>query len=90
MRKDDILEFLGLFRYVACQNMDALVAKKLKEIVGAENLLDSQEARISYSYDATAMKPQLPEAVVRPSTAEQISEIVKLANEEKIPIVPRG
>lgn len=63
---------------------------KLREVIGRENVLDSQETRIAYSYDATAMKPQLPEVVVRPSTAGQISEIVELANEEKIPIVPRG
>ncbi|MGA2625275.1 MAG: FAD-linked oxidase C-terminal domain-containing protein [Bacteroidota bacterium] len=64
--------------------------KKLKEIVGPENLLDSPEARISYSYDAAALKPQLPIAAVRPSTAEQISQIVKLANEEGFSVVPRG
>lgn len=70
--------------------MKPSVHKKLKEIVGSENVLDSSEARIAYSYDATAMAPQLPLAAVRPSTAEQIALIVRLANEEKFPIVPRG
>lgn len=70
--------------------MTAVILKKLREIVGAENVFDSLEARIAHSYDATAMKPQLPEAVIRPSTAKEVSEIVQLANEEKIPIVPRG
>lgn len=64
--------------------------KKLREIVGTENVLDSDEARIAYSYDATAARSQLPVAVIRPSTAEQISEIVKLANEERFAVVPRG
>ena len=64
--------------------------KKLKEIVGHENVFDSQEVRIAYSYDSTAMKPQLPAAVVRPSDAGEVSEIVKLANEERFSIVPRG
>ena len=63
---------------------------KLKEIVGTENVLDSQEALIAYSYDATAMKPQFPLAVIRPSSAKEISRIVQLANEEKFSIVPRG
>ncbi|MBI3765575.1 MAG: FAD-binding protein, partial [Ignavibacteriales bacterium] len=70
--------------------MNASILKRMRAIVGSENVLDSLESRIAYSYDATAMKPQLPEVVVRPSTAEQISEIVKLANEENFPIVPRG
>lgn len=63
---------------------------RLKEIVGPENFLDSQESLIAYSYDATAMQPQLPAAVVSPATADQISKIIHLANEERFPIVPRG
>ncbi len=66
------------------------VIRKLKELVTEENVLDSLESRIAYSYDATAMKPQLPDAVIRPSNAEQISRIVRLANEEKFSIIPRG
>jgi len=69
---------------------DALIRNKLREIVGREHVLDSLESRIAYSYDATAMKPQMPNAVVRPSTAEEISRIVSLANEERFSIVPRG
>lgn len=64
--------------------------KKLREIVGRENVLDSDEARIAYSYDATAARSQLPEAAVRPSSPEQISQIVRLANEEQFAIVARG
>src|SRR6267143_2918074 len=66
------------------------VLKKVREIVGSDNFLDSPESLIAYSYDATAIKPQLPVAIVRPSTAEQISQILTLANEERFPIVPRG
>ncbi|HUL44891.1 MAG TPA: FAD-linked oxidase C-terminal domain-containing protein [Bacteroidota bacterium] len=70
--------------------MDPAVLGKLREIVGTENVLDSAESRIAYSYDAAAMKPQLPAAVVRPSTSHQISRILELANLEKFPVVPRG
>jgi glycolate oxidase len=70
--------------------MTPAAIKKLREIVGAENVLDSPESLISYSYDATAMKPQLPAAAVIPSRAEQISAILRLANEERFPVVPRG
>lgn len=66
------------------------VLKKLREIVGASNVLESPESRVAYSYDATAMQPQLPLAAIRPSTAEEISRIVILANETGLPIVPRG
>ncbi|HEY6192221.1 MAG TPA: FAD-linked oxidase C-terminal domain-containing protein [Bacteroidota bacterium] len=64
--------------------------RKLKEIVGPENFLDSQESLIAYSYDATAIEPQLPAAIVSPSNAEQVCRIIRLANEERFPVVPRG
>lgn len=69
---------------------EALILRRLREIVGNQNVLDSAESRISYSYDATAMKPQLPLAAVRPSTPIEISRILQLANEERFPVVPRG
>ena len=39
---------------------------------------------------ATPIFQQLPEAIVFPENEEQISDIVKLANQEKFNIVPRG
>ncbi len=70
--------------------MNTRAVLKLKEIVGAENVMTSAESRIAYSYDATAMEPRLPEAVVRPASSDQIPEIVRLANEEQFGVVPRG
>ncbi len=70
--------------------MTTAAIKKLREIVGAENVLESPESLISYSYDATAMKPQLPAAAAVPSGADQVSAILRLANEERFPVVPRG
>lgn len=70
--------------------MTPLQKEKLKKIVGANNYLDSHEDRLCYSYDGTPIFQQLPEAVVFPESEEQISTIVKLANQEKFNIVPRG
>ena len=64
--------------------------QKLKSIVGRENYLDSPEDRIAYSYDGTPLLHQLPQAILIPRTTEQISEILRLANEERFAIVPRG
>jgi glycolate oxidase len=66
------------------------VKAKLKLIAGAGNYFDTYEDRLSYSYDGTPIYQQLPEAVIFPDDEKQISEIVKLANEEKFNIVPRG
>ena len=65
------------------------IAKELNNIVGKENITTSREDLICYSYDATNQK-FLPDAVVFPKSAEEISLILKLANREAFPVIPRG
>jgi glycolate oxidase len=68
----------------------ASLIDRLNHILGKENVLTSREAMVAYSYDATNMWTHLPDAVVLPSDAGQISEILKLASLEKVPVTPRG
>lgn len=70
--------------------MNNQLKEKIKSIVGSKNYFDSVEDRLSYSYDATAIYNQMPEVVVFPDNEEQISKILKLANEELFNVVPRG
>jgi glycolate oxidase len=63
---------------------------KLRRIVGKENVLSTQEELLTYSYDATNLWRSLPDVVVLPSSAREISAILKLANESGIPVTPRG
>ncbi|MFH1484754.1 MAG: FAD-linked oxidase C-terminal domain-containing protein [Chloroflexota bacterium] len=69
--------------------LEKRILDKLASIVGKEDLFTSPEDLVCYSYDATPT-PHLPDAVVLPSSVEEISSVLKLANEEKIPVVPRG
>lgn len=64
--------------------------EKLRDIVGAENYLDSAEDKIAYSYDGTPLLQQLPLAVLIPRNATEISQILKIANEQQFAVVPRG
>jgi len=66
------------------------IATQLEGIVGKANVLTSQEALTAYSYDGTTSWQHEPDIVVFPTTTEQISQIMKLANKEKIPVTPRG
>ncbi len=66
------------------------VLRKISQIAGRNNYLDSQEDRISYSYDGTPLLHSLPDAIVIPQTKEQISDMLALANEEHFAVVPRG
>jgi glycolate oxidase len=63
---------------------------QLIAIVGPKNYEDSKASRLVYSYDATPNMQALPDAVLSPRSTKEVSEIVKLCNEHKIPIVPRG
>ncbi|ERM92596.1 FAD-binding protein [Caldanaerobacter subterraneus subsp. yonseiensis KB-1] len=69
------------------------IVEELKKIVGANNVIyDDPDALEAYSHDEVAEKhyAHMPEAVLKPSSAEEIAQIVRLANKYKIPITPRG
>jgi glycolate oxidase len=59
------------------------------DIVGEDNFSDKIEDRIPYSYDAS-INVYRPDALIWPETAEQISQIVTIANQKGVPIIPRG
>ena len=65
------------------------IVKELKNIVGPAYLSTLPEDMVTYSYDAT-QREVLPWAVARPVSAQEVSEILRLANRELFPVVPRG
>jgi glycolate oxidase len=69
--------------------LEPRIIQNLQEIVGAKNVSTARADLICYSYDATQQQ-FLPEVVVHPGSAEEISQILKLANRERIPVFPRG
>jgi glycolate oxidase len=69
--------------------LDSRILKILQGIVGAENVSTDKADLICHSYDATQQK-HLPDVVVYPATAAEISLILKMANTEKVPVFPRG
>lgn len=66
------------------------VKQRLIDAVGRENVLDSNESKLVYSYDATPGFQSMPDAIVQPGTTEDVVEIVKICNATKTPIVARG
>jgi len=59
-------------------------------IVGDDFVLTSPSQMIPYSHDASPAEPSMPSAVLLPGSAEEVSEIVKLANRYRVPLVPSG
>ncbi|HMQ68534.1 MAG TPA: FAD-linked oxidase C-terminal domain-containing protein [Ignavibacteria bacterium] len=66
------------------------IIEKLKKIAGDEFVILDEDSLKLYSKDYTENLSFNPEVIVKPKKTIQISEILKLANEEKIPVVPRG
>jgi glycolate oxidase len=65
------------------------ILKKLQDIVGKDFVSNDKADLICYSYDAT-QRQFLPEVVVHPGNVEEISQIMRLANETGTPVFPRG
>lgn len=58
-------------------------------LVGRKNVIGDGLRLLSYSYDASQTRGA-PDIVVRPSSTEEVSEILRTANEAKLPVTPRG
>ncbi len=65
------------------------VARKLRHLLDRDAVLDRREDLMLYEYDAGVQRAT-PGLVVFPRTTEHVSEIVKLAHQARIPVVPRG
>lgn len=70
---------------------------KLSRIVGADRVKTDKMERLLHNHDLAPLPPlmemgfkMMPDAVVRPASAKEVSDIIQLANRELIPIVPRG
>ena len=69
--------------------MEESIKKALIDITGQANFTDQLIDMVTYSYDASDHAHR-PDAAVWPTNTEQVSKILALANEHRIPVVPRG
>ena len=66
------------------------MAVQLENIVGQPFVFTDEATRNHYGHDETEDYLFPPSVVVKPGTALEISAIMKLANEYKVPVVPIG
>jgi len=69
------------------------ILEALEIIVGASGLLAGDpDAMQDYAHDEVAGEryAHMPDVVVKPDAADQVSQILKMANQERIPVTPRG
>ena len=63
--------------------------EKLKAIVGAQNVLSDPADLYIYGSDSSVHQA-MPQAVARPQSIEHVQAIMRYADGEKIPVIPRG
>lgn len=76
-----------------------MIRSELAEVVGEEHISTRESDKLIYSTDWSWM-PQMwldrgrplstPDYIVHPGSAEEISEIMKIANNFRIPVIPYG
>ena len=69
--------------------MNELLQKELKQILNDRFSL-SESTRANYARGEDSYEPVLSQAVAFPETNEEVSKILKLCNEHKVPVVPFG
>jgi glycolate oxidase len=65
------------------------IVDRLTEIVGEKDCSTKLAELYVYSFDG-GIHRRMPDAVVRPRNVNQVQNIVELANQEEVPLVPRG
>jgi len=68
------------------------VREAIEAVVGKPNVLSGHDETLDYSHDEFSLREiaREPELVVRPGTEYQVSELLRLATECRIPVTPRG
>ena len=69
--------------------MEQRIIDSIEKIVGKNGYSTKQADLYTYGFDASIFHNN-PEIVIQPRTTEEVSEIMKIANREKIPVVARG
>lgn len=69
--------------------MSSINLEKLKSIVGEGNVLSDPADLYVYGSDSSVHEG-LAQAIVRPENTAQVQELMRYANSEKIPVIPRG
>ena len=70
--------------------LTAATIDEFKNIIGENYVLYDDETLDRYAHDETENLYYLPDIVIKPRNADQISAIMKICNSKKIPVTPRG
>ena len=65
---------------------------ELEKVVGTNKIIEDQDRTKEYSQDShyPLIEGKIPQLVIIPKTFEEVQQIVKVANEFKIPLIPKS
>jgi len=63
---------------------------ELEKIVGPDNVSNKGEDLEKHAVDESPLEPHPPTVVVRPGSTREVSEVMKLADEHRLPVTPQG
>ncbi|MGV8080421.1 MAG: FAD-binding oxidoreductase [Syntrophales bacterium] len=70
--------------------LDPQTVARIREAVAPASVIEDRDKREPFGRDGTAEAFAMPELVVEATSAGQISALLKLANEFRFPVTPRG
>lgn len=66
------------------------ILEKFRQIAGTQYVLTEKFDLEPYSHDETEDLEYYPEVAIKPNSTDQISQILKICNDNLIPVTPRG
>jgi glycolate oxidase len=66
------------------------LAGEMGAIVGSDHVRADAGGRLAFSTDATPEYRAMPDLVVFPGSTEEVAAVLRVANERRVPVVPRG
>ena len=74
--------------------MQETILSKLRDILGCDDVITEREQMLNYLVDETLIRlcpqPAADLVLIKPKSAQEISNVMRLANELQIPVFPRG
>jgi glycolate oxidase len=66
------------------------LVKEFQRLLGKKQVFLEEVDRATYSYDAAVLEPVMPAIVLRPGTPEELGQVVRLCQENSLPLTVRG
>ena len=75
---------------VQAEAVETGVLDGLRKIVGEVNVIIDEQMKSEYGHDKTEDYQFMPDLVVKPGSTQEVSEVLKVCNQHRIAVTPRG